>query len=289
MSALQDAANIAAQAINQFGNHSAQAAARANGVSAAAQNAQGAYNAGQAAIANGLGSDRIANQYGFNGAQAQIANDFTGGMWDKAAAWNEEMWERTAAWNEMMWQKQADFNAAEALKNRQWQQKMANTSYQRAVKDMEKAGINPILASGGVAASAGGSGSAAQVGMATMSNTSMSGAQGQAASGGLLQGVNATESSYSGQMEYMSGMLGLLSAGIGALGSAAAAFKQSGLSERLIEELFKTIDEHPNNYKAGRDSGMIRGFLGSMIKQFCRESLLIEQEEPRSDGRKEST
>ncbi|UPW41619.1 DNA pilot protein [Peromfec virus RodF8_38] len=39
-----------------------------------------------------------------------------------------------------------NFNALEAQKSRDWQEYMSNTSYQRAVQDMQKAGINPILA-----------------------------------------------------------------------------------------------------------------------------------------------
>ena len=35
------------------------------------------------------------------------------------------------------------FNALEAQKSRDWQERMASTNYQRAIADMEKAGLNP--------------------------------------------------------------------------------------------------------------------------------------------------
>ncbi|MBQ5153949.1 hypothetical protein EGM85_11900, partial [Macrococcus caseolyticus] len=73
------------------------------------------------------------------------------------------------------------YNSAEALANRSWQEHMSNTAYQRAVEDMRKAGINPILAyANGGASTPGGSGatitgasmgmpSASALGVSTMS------------------------------------------------------------------------------------------------------------------------
>lgn len=87
-------------------------------------------------------------------------------------------------YNHIEQQAAMNYNSAEAAKNRDWQEMMSNTSYQRAVADMRKAGINPILAFGsganGASTPSGAQGtiSSASMGMAgtsALSNTALGG------------------------------------------------------------------------------------------------------------------
>lgn len=199
--------------LNSVGNYSSNSAARANAVSAGAQSAAANFNQASANNANNINAGTLASQYGYNSARMAEANDY-----------NTSMWEQTAAWNSNIWEKQAQFNAEQAQIQREWAERMDNTRYQRAIKDMQAAGLNPILAvTGGGIDTGGASGTAATVGGAQMSS-----AQSAMTSGGLLGADSASISGYQGQMENMSSTLALIGAVMGGLSSAMKSLGSLG-------------------------------------------------------------
>lgn len=68
-----------------------------------------------------------------------------------------------------------NFNSTEAMKNREWQEHMSNTAYQRAVEDMKKAGLNPILAfqNGGASTPGGSAGTISGASMGAPSSSAL--------------------------------------------------------------------------------------------------------------------
>lgn len=72
------------------------------------------------------------------------------------------------------------FNSAEAAKNRDWQQLMSNTAHQREIKDLQAAGLNPVLSAmggNGAAVTSGATASASNPnGASSQADTSLSGA-----------------------------------------------------------------------------------------------------------------
>ena len=232
ISAMTELAKSLGSSVGDFVNTTAQQAINgvmghnANLASAQGQAAAADFNAAQANMANQQNVTSMANQYMFNSAQAQMANQFTA-----------EQWNRAASWNEAMWQKQADFNSAEAQKQREWQEYMSNTAYQRAMADMQKAGLNPILAYNNGGAQVPG-GAAASVGGASMTS-----GQGAMASGGLLGANSGSISGYQGQMEYTAGVMNLLATALSGYATAEQAFGAMGdAGEQMMSELSESLD-----------------------------------------------
>lgn len=121
---------------------------------AAGEKAVNAAITGLGQTLNPIGNTTATAEAAFNKSQISA---------EQAMAFEASQAAQQMAFQREMLQNQMRFNSAEAETNRAWQRQMRQTAYQDTVKDMIKAGINPILAaqlgatgiSGGATASAG--------------------------------------------------------------------------------------------------------------------------------------
>ena len=136
--------------------------------------------------------DWLKKAYAYQGQEAAMQGKYNSQSMLKQMGYNTLSAIMQGVYNHIENSVAMNYNSAEALANREWQEHMSNTAYQRAVEDMRKAGLNPILAFANGGASTPG-GSAGTISGASMGLASSS-ALGVSRSGGFVPNAYSSSS-----------------------------------------------------------------------------------------------
>lgn len=178
---------------------------------------------------------------------------------DKNNAWSAEQAQKQMDFQREQNQIAMDFNSLEAAKNRDWQEMMSNTAHQREIRDLQAAGLNPVLSASG------GNGAAVTSG-ATASGVTSAGAKGDAD-----QSRNAALAQMYGTL--MNAQTSMYNANLSAKTNLAIADKQAAASAyaaQLAAETARTnnpwqlISTIADSFMSGSYSGNRGSGIGNL-------------------------
>lgn len=230
---LSNISDVLNNSLNTVYNASAAGAAMANNASAAAQAAQFGYNKELMDLQNTQQEKLLQAQMDFSTQSAERANAFQQAMWEKTA----------------------EYNAAQAQIQRDWDEKMANTAYQRTMADMKAAGLNPILAYQQGASSFG------------------SGASATMSSGGASQAATPGASAASGSVGNYGGQGFQVSDTLAIIGSVVGLISELANSAKITEALNKyesSVTGRYNSYNSAQED-LSKVHSGKMTEQEYQE------------------